>query len=277
MKNKLIPYITFITGIVLSGVAGFFSIAGLTTLFSGAFWSVVVMGTVLEISKLVAISWLYNNWNRASFALRTYLFLAILVLMIITSMGIFGYLSRAHIDQKVSLSTGVGSEMTILQNNIQNKESEISDINKQLSVIDTSIDKMLDKGLAKDSLKASDNQKKKRDDLVIKKNNLTRELTELKTQMVKYDNDYKKIEAELGPIKYIAEAVYGQTNEEILDKSIRYVILILIIVFDPLAVFLLIAFNVSVRQRDYDNLEFVEMRPFRRRRRRKRRKKKKKP
>lgn len=277
MKNKLIPYITFITGIVLSGVAGFFSIAGLTTLFSGAFWSVVVMGTILEISKLVAISWLYNNWNRASFALRSYLFIAILVLMIITSMGIFGYLSRAHIDQKVSLSTGVGSEMTILKNDIQNKESEIADINKQLSVIDTSIDKMLDKGQAKDSLKASDSQKKKRDDLVLKKNTLTKELTDLKTQMIKHDNDYKKIEAELGPIKYIAEAVYGQTSEEILDKSVRYVILILIIVFDPLAVFLLIAFNVSMRQKDYDNLEFVEMRPFRRRRRRRRRNKKRKP
>ena len=277
MKNKLLPYITFMTGIILSGVAGFFSIAGLTTLFAGAFWSVVVMGTTLEISKLVTVSWLYNNWNRAKLSLKLYLFSAILILMLITSMGIFGYLSRAHIDQKVSLSTGVGSEIVIIDTDIKNKEDEITDINKQLSVIDISIDKMLDKGQAKDSLKASDTQKKKRDDLVQRKNTLTKELTTLKTQKVKSENEYKKVEAELGPIKYIAEWIYGPTNEKILDETVRYVIIILILVFDPLAVFLLIAYNVSVGQKDYENLEFTEIRPFTRRRRRRRRRKKKKP
>lgn len=277
MKNKLLPYITFMTGIILSGVAGFFSIIGLTTLFSGAYWSVVVMGTTLEISKLVAVSWLYNNWKRASRGLKIYLLTAILILMFITSMGIFGYLSRAHIEQKVSLSTGVGSDITVLQNQIKIKEDLIKDLDKQIMVIDSSIDKMLEKGQAKDSLKASDSQRKKRDDLVNRKNSIITELSPLKTQMVKHNNDYKKIESELGPIKYIAEWVYGPTDEKILDKTVRYVIVILILVFDPLAVFLLIAYNVSVRQRDYENLEYVEMRPFRRRRRRKRRNKKRKP
>lgn len=277
MKNKLLPYITFMTGIILSGVAGFFSIIGLTTLFSGAYWSVVVMGTTLEISKLVAVSWLYNNWKRASRGLKIYLLTAILILMFITSMGIFGYLSRAHIEQKVSLSTGVGSDITVLQNQIKIKEDLIKDLDKQIMVIDSSIDKMLEKGQAKDSLKASDSQRKKRDDLVNRKNSIITELSPLKIQMVKHNNDYKKIESELGPIKYIAEWVYGPTDEKILDKTVRYVIVILILVFDPLAVFLLIAYNVSVRQRDYENLEYVEMRPFRRRRRRKRRNKKRKP
>lgn len=265
------------TGIILSGVAGFFSIIGLTTLFSGAYWSVVVMGTTLEISKLVAVSWLYNNWKRASRGLKIYLLTAILILMFITSMGIFGYLSRAHIEQKVSLSTGVGSDITVLQNQIKIKEDLIKDLDKQIMVIDSSIDKMLEKGQAKDSLKASDSQRKKRDDLVNRKNSIITELSPLKIQMVKHNNDYKKIESELGPIKYIAEWVYGPTDEKILDKTVRYVIVILILVFDPLAVFLLIAYNVSVRQRDYENLEYVEMRPFRRRRRRKRRNKKRKP
>lgn len=274
MKNKLLPYITFMTGIILSGVAGFFSIIGLTTLFSGAYWSVVVMGTTLEISKLVAVSWLYNNWKRASRGLKIYLLTAILVLMFITSMGIFGYLSRAHIEQKVALSTGVGSDITVLQNDIKIKEDAIKDIDRQITVIDSSIDKMLEKGQAKDSLKASDNQKKKRDELVLKKNVLIKELTPLKTQMVKYESEYKKVESELGPIKYIAEWVYGPTDEKILDKTVRYVIIVIIVVFDPLAVFLLIAYNVSVRQRDYENLEYVEINPIRRRKRRKRRKRK---
>lgn len=274
MKNKLLPYITFMTGIILSGVAGFFSIIGLTTLFSGAYWSVVVMGTTLEISKLVAVSWLYHNWKRAGRGLKIYLLSAILILMLITSMGIFGYLSRAHIEQKVALSTGVGSDITVLQNDIKIKEDAIKDLERQITVIDSSIDKMLEKGQAKDSLKASDNQKKKRDELVSKKNILIKELSPLKTQMVKYDSEYKKIESELGPIKYIAEWVYGPTDEKILDKTVRYVILIVIVVFDPLAVFLLIAYNVSVRQRDYENLEYVEISPIRRRKRRKRRRRK---
>ena len=262
------------TGIILSGVAGFFSIIGLTTLFSGAYWSVVVMGTTLEISKLVSVSWLYNNWKRASRGLKIYLLTAILVLMFITSMGIFGYLSRAHIEQKVALSTGVGSDITVLQNDIKIKEDAIKDIDRQITVIDSSIDKMLEKGQAKDSLKASDNQKKKRDELVLKKNVLIKELTPLKTQMVKYESEYKKVESELGPIKYIAEWVYGPTDEKILDKTVRYVIIVIIVVFDPLAVFLLIAYNVSVRQRDYENLEYVEINPIRRRKRRKRRRRK---
>jgi hypothetical protein len=277
MKNKLLSYITFITGLILSGVAGFFSIVGLTTLFSGAYWSVVVMGTTLEISKLVAISWLYNNWYKASKSLRAYLLSAILILMLVTSMGIFGYLSRAHIEQKVSLSTGVGSDITILKNDIKIKEDSIKDLERQIGVIDSSIDKMLEKGQAKDSLKASDNQKKKRDDLVKQKNTMIKELMPLKEQMVKYENEYKKIESELGPIKYIAEWIYGPADEKILDKTVRYVIILLILVFDPLAVFLLIAYNVSIRHKDYENIEFVEMKPFRRKRRRRRRKKKRKP
>ena len=279
MKNRLLPYITFMTGIVLSGVAGFFSIIGLTTIFSGAYWSVVVMGTTLEISKLVAVSWLYQNWKRASSGLKIYLLSAIIILMIITSMGIFGYLSRAHIEQKVALSTGVGSDIIVIQNDIKVKEDSIKDLDKQITVIDSSIDKMLEKGQAKDSLKASDNQKKKRDELVTKKNVLIKELLPLKTQMIKYESEYKKVEAELGPIKYIAEAVYGPTDEKILDKTVRYVILILVVVFDPLAVFLLIAYNSSKKERDYEDLEYVEMQPFRRKRRRKRshKKKNKKP
>lgn len=274
MKNRLLPYITFMTGIILSGVAGFFSIIGLTTLFSGAYWSVVVMGTTLEISKLVSVSWLYHNWKRASRGLKAYLLSAILILMLVTSMGIFGYLSRAHIEQKIALSTGVGSDITVLQNDIKIKQDAIKDLDRQITVIDSSIDKMLEKGQAKDSLKASDNQKKKRDELVLKKNNLLKELTPLKTQMVKYESEYKKVESELGPIKYIAEWVYGPTDEKILDKTVRYVILILIVVFDPLAIFLLIAYNVSIKQRDYENLEYVEIGPIRRRKKRKRRRRK---
>ena len=284
MKNKIVPYLTFMTGLILSGVAAFFSIIGLTTLFSGAYWSVVVMGSTLEIAKLVSISWLYHNWNKASLSLKAYLFSAILILMLITSMGIFGYLSKAHIEQKVSLSTGLGSDITLLKNDVKIKQDAIDDLDKQLNVIDSSINKMLEKGQAKDSLRASDKQKKKRDDLTKQKNELIKELTPLRQKLIKYKSEYDKIEAELGPVKYLAEWIYGPSDEKILDKTVRYVILILILVFDPLAVFLLIAFNVSIYEKkseQSEQMEFVEIHNHqihthgnRKRKRRRRRRKK---
>jgi hypothetical protein len=136
---------------------------------------------------------------------------------------------------------------------------------------------MLEKGQAKDSLKASDSQKKKRDDLVTSKNKIISELAPLKSDLVKHENEYKKIEAELGPIKYLAEWFYGETDEKILDKSVRYVILILIVVFDPLAIFLLIAFNVSMQHKDYVQMEFVDVNFHKKKRRKRRRRRKNKP
>ena len=99
--------LVFLTGIAISAVAAYYSIIGLTTIFAGAFWPVVIMGSVLEVGKLVAVSWLYNNWQNVPLLIKSYLMAAILVLMLITSMGIFGFLSKAHIEQNLAMNTGV--------------------------------------------------------------------------------------------------------------------------------------------------------------------------
>ena len=119
-------YLLFATALALSACAAFYSIIGLTTLFSGAFWPVIIMGSVLEIAKLVSVSWLHHNWKETTAFVKSYLIFAILVLMLITSMGIFGYLSRAHIEQQVKINTGVSSDIRILNNQIKTKEDRDS-------------------------------------------------------------------------------------------------------------------------------------------------------
>lgn len=249
--------LVFLTGIAISAVAAYYSIIGLTTIFAGAFWPVVIMGSVLEVGKLVAVSWLYNNWRGVPFLIKSYLMAAIFILMLITSMGIFGFLSKAHIEQNLAMNTGVVEQIEAINNDIKSVEGSIADLNKQVAQIDSAIEKMTEKNRAENSLKAAEQQRKTRTDLINRKNIEIKKLSELKTQKIKYESEFKKVEAEIGPIKYVAELIYGGSDREVVDKAIRSVIMLLIFVFDPLAVLLLLAFNISNSR---DNVpEFLDM------------------
>lgn len=249
--------LVFLTGIAISAVAAYYSIIGLTTIFAGAFWPVVIMGSVLEVGKLVAVSWLYNNWRDVPFLIKSYLMAAILVLMLITSMGIFGFLSKAHIEQNLAMNTGVTEQIEIINNDIKSVEGSIADLNKQVAQIDAAIEKMTEKNRAENSLKAAEQQRKTRGDLIKRKNDEIKKLSELKTQKIKYESEFKKVEAEIGPIKYVAELFYGGSERDIVDKAIRSVIILLIFVFDPLAILLLLAFNISNKRDDVP--EFLDL------------------
>ena len=249
--------LVFLTGIAISAVAAYYSIIGLTTIFAGAFWPVVIMGSVLEVGKLVAVSWLYNNWRNVPFLIKSYLMAAILVLMLITSMGIFGFLSKAHIEQNLAMNTGVTEQIEIINNDIKSVEGSIADLNKQVAQIDAAIEKMTEKNRAENSLKAAEQQRKTRGDLIKRKNDEIKKLSELKTQKIKYESEFKKVEAEIGPIKYVAELFYGGSDKDIVDKAIRSVIILLIFVFDPLAILLLLAFNISNKRDDVP--EFLDL------------------
>lgn len=257
MKYNLLNYLVFLTGLIISAVAAYYSIIGLTAIFAGAFWPVVIMGTSLEIGKLVAVSWLYNNWKHTPFLIKSYLSVAIAVLMLITSMGIFGFLSRAHIEQTLTLNTGVSDQIEIINNDIKFQEERIVDLDKQIKVIDDSISKMIEKGQTKSSLQAAKQQKETRQALVDEKKMEVDKIAKLKTDRIKLQSEYKKIEAEVGPIKYVAELIYGSDDQQILDKAIRFVIIVLIFVFDPLAVLLLLAFNISMNRNR--RIEFLDM------------------
>ncbi len=241
--------ITFISAISISVIAAGYSIVGLATLFAGAVVPIIAMGTALEIGKLVAASWLYNNW-KSSYAnklLKTYLFSSIVVLIFITSMGIFGFLSKAHLDQVQPTS-----------NNQLSIDSYNKQINQQQIIIDRAektlnqLDKALDVYIANEyvsrGLKERAKQKEEREILNKTINEATTKILELNKAKNTVEIEQIKIEAEVGPLKYIAELIYGDEAKNHFDEAVRIVILILIFVFDPLAVLLLIAANISLKQ-----------------------------
>lgn len=250
-------YIVFITGVAISAVAAYYSIIGLTTIFAGAFWPVVIMGTVLEVGKLVATSWLYNNWSVAPRFIRYYLSSAVVLLMFITSMGIFGFLSKAHIEQSLSLNTGVIDQVQVIDNQIKFVEDSIRDIDRQVEQIDNAISKMTERNQAQSSLRAADQQRKTRTSLITQKQEEIKKLSSYKEQKIRLESEFKKVEAEIGPIKYVAELIYGGSDKEVVDKAIRFVIILLIFVFDPLAVLLLLAFNISMNRNNVP--EFLDL------------------
>ena len=215
------------------------------------------MGTVLEIGKLVAVTWLHTNWKVAPALIKAYLMSAIVILMLITSMGIFGFLSKAYIEQSINLNVGVIEKIQIIDSDIKVIQDSIKDIDVQIDQIDSAITKMTERNQAQSSLRAADQQRKTRDALVKKKQELVSSLSELRNNRIRLDSEVRKIEAEIGPIKYVAELIYGDSDKEIVDKAIRFVIVLLIIVFDPLAVLLLLAFNIS-KKKD-DEPQFLDM------------------
>jgi hypothetical protein len=240
-----INILALIVALVVSAVSAYFSIIGLTTLFAAAFIPVVIMGGALEVGKLVTVSWLHRNWKTCPWLLKSYLSVAVVVLMFITSMGTFGFLSRAHIEQQLNISTGDADKIAIIDSQIQNESSIIADYDKQIAQIDDALTKITEKGRGESSLQAADKQRKTRNDLVAKKNISIQKTSDLKAERIKLNSAVKKTEAEVGPLRYIAEAVYGSghTTNDQLDAAVRMVIILLVVVFDPLAVVLLIAAN----------------------------------
>ncbi len=244
----MINFLALLSALAISVVAGYFSIIGLTVIFAGAFWPVIIMGSVLEIGKLVTASWLYRNWHLTSRLIRAYLTTAVALLMLITSMGIFGFLSKAHIEQQL-LSTGDAEQVEILDSRIQYQQDQIDDVDKQVAQIDGNVAKMTEKGQTKSSLQAIKQQKAARDELVSKKGALVEEMSQLKTEKITAESRLKKLEAEVGPLKYIAALIYEEADTNTLEKAVRLVIILLVLVFDPLAVILLIAANIGLSPR----------------------------
>jgi len=240
--------LTFLSAISISVIAAGYSIIGLATLFAGAVIPIIAMGSALEVGKLVAASWLYHNWNSdVPRLLKGYLFGAIIILIFITSMGIFGFLSKAHLDQvKPTSSNNIKIELLDKQINQQNLIIERAE--KSLNLLDKALEVYIDKEYVTRGLKERNKQKPERDTLNLAINEASDEIAKLTNQKASLSLEQDKIEAEVGPIKYVAELIYGENAEDNFDHAVRIVILILIFVFDPLAVLLLIAANISLRQ-----------------------------
>jgi len=240
--------LTFLSAISISVIAAGYSIIGLATLFAGAVTPIIAMGTALEVGKLVAASWLYNNWQSdIPKLLKAYLFIAVIVLVFITSMGIFGFLSKAHLDQ-VKPTSGNNIKLEQITNQIERQQVIIDRSQKTLTLLDKALEVYIDKEYVTRGLKERAKQEEERTALNNAIENASDKIQELSDKKATLSLAQDKIEAEVGPIKYVAELIYGENAKDNLDKSVRIVILILIFVFDPLAVLLLIAANISLRQ-----------------------------
>jgi len=240
--------LTFLSAISISVIAAGYSIVGLATLFAGAVVPIIAMGSALEVGKLVAASWLYHNWDSdVPRLLKGYLFGAIIVLIFITSLGIFGFLSKAHLDQVKPVS-GNNIKIELLDNQIKSQETIIERSQKTLTLLDKALEVYIDKEYVTRGLKERKKQKPERDALTLAINEASDKIAELSDKKGSLKLEQDKIEAEVGPIKYVAELIYGENAKDMFDHAVRVVILILIFVFDPLAVLLLIAANISLRQ-----------------------------
>jgi len=232
--------------ISLSIAAGSISVLGLAAIFSGAYWYVIVVASLLEIAKVVTAAWLERNWITVSGKLKTYLVIATTVLMLITSLGIYGFFSRAHLEQQVQLSTGETSQIPLIQSKIDSQKSVAADLDKQISLIDNALSAMTEKGRASDARQAlieAAKQRKERDVLVAKKEEVVNKLIPLQAEKARLENVVKRNEVEVGPLKYIAAFFGDENSEATLEKAVRYLILVIVAVFDPLAIALLLASN----------------------------------
>ena len=239
--------LTFITSLAIAAVAAWYSIIGLTTIFSAAVVPIIIMGVVLEIGILVASAWVYQNWKETNVLLKSYLVSAIVVLMLITSMGIYGFLSKSHIDAGIN-TTEISVKLERLDNRIDSEQRQIDRAEKTLKQLDDRLEKMNEGWFITRGIQQREKEQEERQQLnnIIKKSES--EIDKLLDKKSEYQLEVKNFEVEVGPIKYIAALVYGDEAKNYLDNTVRYVILLLIFVFDPLAVLLLISANQSYRK-----------------------------
>tara|TARA_B100000902_G_scaffold117850_1_gene118480 strand:- start:536 stop:1594 length:1059 start_codon:yes stop_codon:yes gene_type:complete len=240
--------LTFFSAISISVIAAGYSIIGLATIFAGAYVPIIAMGSALEVGKLVAASWLYNNWQNSLVpkTIKAYLTTAVIVLIFITSMGIFGFLSKAHLDS-VQPQANFTIQTSLIDKQIKQEERNIKRAEDTLLQLDKSIEVYLENDYATRGLKERRKQEEERNLLKEEIKNSTNKISELYKEKSIIELDQQKIEAEVGPLKYIAELIYGENAKDHFDEAVRYAIMVLIFVFDPLAVLLLIAANISLR------------------------------
>jgi hypothetical protein len=237
--------LTLATALIISISAAYYSILGLTAIFAAAFWPIVILGSSLEVGKVVSTLWLHKYWNRAELQYKVYLCSAVAILMLLTSMGVFGFLSKAHSDQSM-ISGDVVAKISIYDEKIRQSRDNIDMARRALQQMDAAVDQTMSRSTDE---KGADKAAQLRRSQANERNRLLKEIdTEQKKIQTLNDErapiaaEVRKVEAEVGPIKYIAALIYGDNPEaNVLEKAVRWVIILIVIVFDPLALTLLLA------------------------------------
>ena len=240
----ILAWLLLLTGLTISAVAIYYSVVGLAAIFSAAVIPIIVMGSALEVAKLVCASWLKENWTKAPRLMKIYMTISVIVLMFITSMGIFGFLSKAHSDQSL-VSGDVQAKIAVYDEKIKTAKDNIDANRKSLKQMDEAVDQVMgrsqdEKGADK-AVQLRRTQQKERARLQSEIAAEQKTISSLSEQRAPIAAEVRKVEAEVGPLKYIAAFVYGETDTTVLEKAVTWVIITIIIVFDPLAVIMLLA------------------------------------
>ena len=234
------------TALAISGIAGYFSIMGLTYIFSASPTPILIMGAVLEVGKLVTASYVYRQWNKINTLMKTYFITSVVVLSLLTSMGIFGFLSKAHSDQNL-VSGDVLAKISIYDEKIQTAKENIDANRKALKQMDEAVDQVMarssDEKGAERAVAIRRAQQKERIRLQSEIQTEQKIVAAISEDRAPIAAELRKVEAEVGPIKYIAAFVYGATDISILERAVSWMILLIIGVFDPLAILLVIGAN----------------------------------
>jgi hypothetical protein len=241
----------FAVALCLSAVAAFYSIAGLAAIFAAAVIPIVIMGSILEAAKLVVTVWLHEYWDRCRLAMKLYLVPAVFFLMVITSMGIFGFLSKAHLDQAVPTGD-VAAKVQILDEKIKTERDTIESARRAIAQMDSAVDQTLGRSTTE---QGADKAVQIRRSQARERTALQNEIAQAQKKIAAYNeerapiaSELRKVEAEVGPIKYIAALIYGDNPEaNLLEKAVRWVIILLVIVFDPLAIMMLLGATESMK------------------------------
>ena len=238
-------YLTLATALIISVSSAVYSILGLTAIFAAAFWPVVIMGSSLEIGKIVTTLWLHKYWDRAELQYKVYLCSAVAILMLLTSMGVFGFLSKAHLDQAVP-SGDVAAKVQIFDDKIRTQQDNIKAARAALTQMDASVDQTMSRSTTEQGAdKAANLRRSQGRERTALQNDISKaqkEITILQEQRAPIASEMRKVEADVGPIKYIAALIYGDNPDaNTLEKAVRWVIILIVIVFDPLALTLLLA------------------------------------
>lgn len=244
-------YLLFATALSLSACAAYYSVMGLIAIFAAAPIPILIMGSLLEMSKLVVASWLYSSWKNIPKLMKLYFTTALTVLMLLTSMGIFGYLSKAHLDQAVPTGD-VAAKLALIDEKIKIEKENLNASRKELNQLDQQVDQTIsrttDAAGADRAIAIRRGQQKDRARILNEIGTTQTKISKLNEERAPIASEVRKVEAEVGPIKYIAAIIYEENaSEEILEKAVRIVILMIVAVFDPLAVLMLVAANWNLR------------------------------
>lgn len=245
--------LTLLTALSLSTVAAYYSIIGLTAIFAAAVIPIIIMGSILEVGKIVTTVWLRKYWHRCNWVLKMYLVPAVVLLAFLTSMGIFGFLSKAHTDQSL-VSGDVQAKIAIYDEKIKTSRENIDAARRALKQMDEAVEQVLGRSTteqgAERSVQIRRQQSAERQRLIREIEAEQKTISRINEERAPIAAEVRKVEAEVGPIKYIAALIYGDdTDKNMLEAAVRWVIILLVIVFDPLAIALVLAANAS---KDWD-------------------------